>query len=671
MALTKAHNRMIEGAPINVRDYGAKGDGVTDDTAALQAALVAAENNELWFDGDATYLCSAPLAVYPNTTIKGCGCTVNFLAQANRDFMAGWLLSSGCKLSGVNGYRSNNGYTVTISSAYVVIGLFYGVGLSTRAEYVGSVPGIVDANSAVGNWDAPENVIIEDIVSDLRGVVTTTNYSNSVIFLTNFVRNITINNIKGYGFATYVNAATSLATTGATPKNTNNYYDVVRFEWGNFVSPAAHASGENIRVSNIYGSGLMMHDHSAVVSMGNAHSFVVENVVGKATGQVFHCGSSGDATTLDPSVLRTNATNRKVTNVTGLDLYTWVEGIHYCAGVNVTSSDYTATSAISPFNSITIENVNLTGLYDATATPTRPHYGILIGDQTWSADTRHVKLSNCHVSKFDQGILINDANNVTVSDSVVSFNGKIGISVAGSTTSFGRHIVFENCYIKDNNEEGYTTYTTNSGVGASVFRGDNVVFRDCIFGSLESAVGSETQLHSVFLRNGNVGLVRFEGCSFTNYESASSYDIYTNSTAIQPTIKDCRGVINADSTVKALYTPSGLEMKVVGSCKFTAAPSTVTVTQNANMSTGSYLAVGRYDLNFDIATPNANYYVMATASGAGTPEYFPVHYAAASSTAKIQLYVKDAAGANIDPANPVEVVVFYVDTPADLGNALP
>jgi len=60
MALTKTHNRMAAGAFKNVLDYGAVGDGVTDDTAAIQAAITAAQGNVLYFPSG-TYLFSEPL----------------------------------------------------------------------------------------------------------------------------------------------------------------------------------------------------------------------------------------------------------------------------------------------------------------------------------------------------------------------------------------------------------------------------------------------------------------------------------------------------------------------------------------------------------------------------------------------------------------------------------
>ena len=39
MPLTKVSFSMIDGTVINVKDFGAVGDGVADDTASLQAAL--------------------------------------------------------------------------------------------------------------------------------------------------------------------------------------------------------------------------------------------------------------------------------------------------------------------------------------------------------------------------------------------------------------------------------------------------------------------------------------------------------------------------------------------------------------------------------------------------------------------------------------------------------
>lgn len=69
MSLTKASYSMITGAPVNVMDYGAVCDGVTDDTAAIQAAIDAAPTSKaIYFPG--LCLTSAPLTFAHNSLVK-------------------------------------------------------------------------------------------------------------------------------------------------------------------------------------------------------------------------------------------------------------------------------------------------------------------------------------------------------------------------------------------------------------------------------------------------------------------------------------------------------------------------------------------------------------------------------------------------------------------------
>jgi len=80
MALTKVSYSLINGAAINVLDYGAVGDGTTNDTAAIQAAINAAiaQRKALYFPRTTLgtlglYLITAPLTISAGIHIYGEG----------------------------------------------------------------------------------------------------------------------------------------------------------------------------------------------------------------------------------------------------------------------------------------------------------------------------------------------------------------------------------------------------------------------------------------------------------------------------------------------------------------------------------------------------------------------------------------------------------------------
>ena len=96
MALTKVSYSMITGSPANVLDFGAVGDGVTNDTAAIQAAINAvnaAGGGEVSIPAG-SYL-SGALTLKDKVSIIGVGVTSKFIAVAGAyNFFTGTSLTN-------------------------------------------------------------------------------------------------------------------------------------------------------------------------------------------------------------------------------------------------------------------------------------------------------------------------------------------------------------------------------------------------------------------------------------------------------------------------------------------------------------------------------------------------------------------------------------------------
>jgi hypothetical protein len=70
MALTKVSYSMIDGAPLNVVDFGAVGNGITNDTAAIQAAINALPAGQTLNGNGSTYLVTSSLTLKANMTLE-------------------------------------------------------------------------------------------------------------------------------------------------------------------------------------------------------------------------------------------------------------------------------------------------------------------------------------------------------------------------------------------------------------------------------------------------------------------------------------------------------------------------------------------------------------------------------------------------------------------------
>jgi hypothetical protein len=169
MALTKVTYAMIEGASVNVFDYGAVGDGTTDDSAAIQAATTAAAaiNAAVVFSGG-TYKLQSFISLPSNTYWIGQGNAKIFLSPtmttgtsfggAARAIYG--RIASNIKLENIEFYSTNVGVTKVISIAFDQV-----TGLQIKNCVFRDFGDAVYAAQGVVIFDSSE-IIITDSVFD-------------------------------------------------------------------------------------------------------------------------------------------------------------------------------------------------------------------------------------------------------------------------------------------------------------------------------------------------------------------------------------------------------------------------------------------------------------------------------------------------------------------------
>lgn len=110
MSLTKVSYSMINGSPLSVLDYGATGNGVTDDTAAIQAAVNAAmaQNKRLYLP-KGEYLVTSTI-----TVTNGAGAGLFFYGDTTSNFLT-FPSGSNIKYTGASNLFQINGSASTVN----------------------------------------------------------------------------------------------------------------------------------------------------------------------------------------------------------------------------------------------------------------------------------------------------------------------------------------------------------------------------------------------------------------------------------------------------------------------------------------------------------------------------------------------------------------------------
>ena len=149
---------IVENNTINVKQFGAKGDGTTNDTIAIQNALKYNGNNPttIEFDGKGVYLISSGASIYSNTTVKMNGAKIK--TSANIAFMNTKESAALAGYGSISNFKIQNGTFEGETGHGIHFNIFHG--LDCRFENIKFNNCFVDTH--VFDLGGCKNILIKD-----------------------------------------------------------------------------------------------------------------------------------------------------------------------------------------------------------------------------------------------------------------------------------------------------------------------------------------------------------------------------------------------------------------------------------------------------------------------------------------------------------------------------
>lgn len=358
MSLTKATYSMVNGAPVNVLDYGAVGDGVTDDSAAFNSALTAATNV---YVPSGTYKIASTLTFQnANTRLYGSNATLSYTGIGNAVTFNG---KAYCEISGLTIDTLTGANGVVLSSlshngkvTNCIIDGFSSSGISISQSFYGIFSGNDVTNCGVGilcTNEANGNLIIGNAIrQNLVGVRVddTTNPTNGVEIIGNQIESAKVGSLYGV----YLLGVNSIVVNGNRIELTQGTSQI-------FVnSSASHTANYNQLIGNVCEGTI------AGVTIGDGVGVAQVNYTSLFGGRAISLIVNSDATYFVASI-DYGSYGASITNNSVSSYIDYLGNLSFAAGITGLTTTPTATFKYSVVkDTVTLFIATLNGTSNTT-----------------------------------------------------------------------------------------------------------------------------------------------------------------------------------------------------------------------------------------------------------------------------------------------------------------